>query len=350
MAGASLKAGMLGVGTIAVASYGFLPGLKELQDEVKVVAVADPAIDRAREVATEYGIPEAYATLDEMLERSDIDLVINLTPIPLHNATSLKILQAGKHLIIEKPIALDLDGMRAVEAAVAEAGVRTCVCLQVRFSPQFTMTRSLVGGGLIGELHYAEVDYFHNIGPEVSQYEWNLRKDGGGSSLLTAGCHALDGLMMFMDSEVTEVTSYATSSPHPNFSRYEYPTSSVTILRFANGALGKVASIVDSHQPYYLRVHLVGREGTILDGKLWSKAIAGLDPDRWTELGVQLESLMVVDEPYLLQVQELADALDVDREMALTSLADSVRTFEVVFAADRSAELGRAVPMSEISP
>ena len=59
---------------------------------------------------------------------------------------------------------------------------------------------------------------------------------------------------------------------------------------------------------------------------------------------------MVVDEPYLLQFQEFADALEGDREMALTSLADAVRTFEVVFAADRSAELGRPVPMSEISP
>ena len=114
--------------------------------------------------------------------------------------------------------------------------------------------------------------------------------------------------------------------------------------------IGKVASIVDSHQPYYLRVHLVGSEGAILDGKLWSKQIAGLDPDRWTELGVQLESLNVVDEPYLLQFQEFADALDGDREMALTSLADSVRTFEVVFAADRSAGLGRPVLMREISP
>ena len=224
--------------------------------------------------------------------------------------------------------------------------MRTCVCLQVRFSPQFAMTRSLVGGSLIGPVHYAEVDYFHNIGPEVSQYEWNLRSDGGGSSLLTAGCHALDGLMMFMDDEVTEVMSYATSSPHPNFSRYEYPTSTVTILRFAGGAVAKVASIVDSHQPYYLRVHLVGSEGTILDGKLWTKGIAGLDPDRWSELGVQLESLMVVDEPYLLQFQEFAAALDGDREMALTSLADAVRTFEVVFAVDRSAELGRPVPMT----
>ena len=84
--------------------------------------------------------------------------------------------------------------------------------------------------------------------------------------------------MMFMGTEVTEVTSYATSSPHPNFSRYEYPTSSVTILRYANGALGKVASVVDSHQPYYLRVYLVGSEGTILDGKLWSEGSPASTP------------------------------------------------------------------------
>jgi predicted dehydrogenase len=342
------RVGMVGYGWAAGAHIGAL----ELIDRFEVAAVCTSREDvDAAELERIHGHPiELVRDVDELIARPDIDVIDLCSRSNLHASQAITAARAGKHLIIEKPIALDLEGMRAVEAAVKESGVRTCVCLQVRFSPQFTMTRSLVGGGLIGPLHYGEVDYFHNIGPEVSQYEWNLRSDGGGSSLLTAGCHALDGLMLFMDGDVTEVTSYATSSPHPNFSRYEYPTSSVTILRFASGALGKVASIVDSHQPYYLRVHLVGAEGTILDGKLWSKAITGLDPDRWTELGVQLESLNVVDEPYLLQFQEFADALEGDREMALTSLADSVRTFEVVFAADRSAELGRAVPMSEISP
>ena len=116
---------------------------------------------------------------------------------------------------------------------------------------------------------------------------------------------------MFLGNDITEVTSYETSSPHPNFSRYEYPTSSVTILRYANGAIGKVASVVDSHQPYYLRVYLVGRDGTILDGKLWSERIAGLDPDRWTELGVKLESVIEdIDDAYTPQFQEFYDALD----------------------------------------
>src|SRR5262245_3500090 len=105
MARTPLRAGMLGVGTIATASYGFLPGLKEMQEDVALIAVADPVVERARTVAAQYGVSEAYADLDEMLERSDIDLVINLTPIPAHGSTSLKILEAGKHLVAEKPIA-----------------------------------------------------------------------------------------------------------------------------------------------------------------------------------------------------------------------------------------------------
>ena len=339
------RVGMVGYGWAAGAHIGAL----DLVDRFEVAAICTSREVSAAELERSHGRPiEIVRDVSDLIARSDIDVIDICSRSNLHAQQAVAAARAGKHLIIEKPIALELEGMRAVEAAVADAGVRTCVCLQVRFSPQFTMTRSLVEGRLIGPLHYGEADYFHNIGPEVSQYEWNLKSDGGGSSLLTAGCHALDGLLMFMDGDVSEVTSYATSSPHPNFSRYEYPTSSVTIMRFASGAIGKVASIVDSHQPYYLRVHLVGSEGAILDGKLWSKQIAGLDPDRWSELGVQLESLNVVDEPYLLQFQEFAAALDDDREMALTSLADSVRTFEVVFAADRSATLGRPVAMSEI--
>jgi len=292
---------------------------------------------------------EIVHDLAALLARPDIDVVDLCSRSDLHAAQAIAAAQAGKHVIVEKPVALDLAGLRAVEAAVRAAGVRTCVCLQVRFSQQFTATRSVVANDLIGPIHYGEVDYLHNIGPEVSQYEWNLRAAGGGSSLLTAGCHALDGLLMFMGGDVVEVTSHTTTSPHPDFARYEYPTSSVTVLRYANGALGKCASIVDSHQPYYLRVHLVGSDGAIFDGKLWSARIAGLDRDRWTELGVKLESSADdVDEPYVPQFQEFFAALDEDREMALTSLADAARTHEVIFAADRSAAERRPVPMAEI--
>ena len=125
-----------------------------------------------------------------------------------------------------------------------------------------------------------------------------------------------------MGSPVEEVSSYSTGSDHPVFARYEYPTSSVTILRFANGAVGKVASVMDAHQPYYFRLHLVGSHGVIMDGKLWSSRIEGLDPDSWTELGVRLESSAdVVNHSYERQFRAFFEALASDQDMPETSLA-----------------------------
>lgn len=341
-----LRVGLVGSGWAAGAHVGAHSQI----DACEVVAICTSRAPVPPAFTGRDGTPlEVVRDFADLIARDDIDVIDICSRSDVHAAQAIAAAEAGKHLIIEKPIGLHLADMRAVEGAVQAAGVRTCVCLQVRFGQQFTATRGLVDGDLIGPIHYAEVDYNHHIGPEVGQYEWNLRRDGGGSTLLTAGCHALDGLLMFMGNDITEVTSYETASTHPNFAPYEYATSSVTVVRYANGAIGKVASVIDSHQPYYLRVYLVGRDGTILDGKLWSDRMTGLDPDRWTELGIKLESVIEdIDDAYTTQFQEFYAAVNGDREMERTSLADAVQTFEVVFAADRSANEGRTVAMSEL--
>jgi UDP-N-acetyl-2-amino-2-deoxyglucuronate dehydrogenase len=339
---------------VGLVGYGWVTGAHitalQLIPGVRVAAICSSRDLDPAELEQRHGRPiEVVRDLDELLARPDIDVVDICSRSNLHASQAIAAARAGKHVIVEKPIALNLAELRDLEAAVRSSGVRTCVCFEVRYSPQFTATRSLLDIGMLGDLHYAELDYYDAVGPAFRQYEWNRLKVGGGSSLLSAGCHSVDGLLLFMGTDVTEVTSYATRSSHPEFVRYEYPTTSVTIMRFANGAIGKVASVLDAHQPYYLRVHLVGSEGTVLDGKVWSRRIEGLDRDRWTSLGVKLESSAdVVEHPYLAQFEAFFAALDEDREMALTSLADAVPTFEVIFAADRSAEEGRPVRLEEI--
>ena len=287
--------------------------------------------------------------LDELLARDDIDVIDICSRSNLHAEQAIAAARAGKHLIIEKPIALSVAELRALQEAVAASGVRTCVCFEERHSAQFTATKSMLDNDLIGPLHYAEVDYYHEVGPSVRQYEWNRLKIGGGSSLLSCGCHAVDGLLLFMRAEPVDVTSYTTGSPNPIFARYEYPTSSVSIIKFDNGALGKVASIIDSYQPYHLRIHLVGSDGAIVDGKFWSTRIEGLDPDQWSDLGVKLEtSADVIHHPYAQQFRAFFRALDEDREMPLTSLAEAAKSFELVFAADLSAELGRTLRLADL--
>jgi predicted dehydrogenase len=134
-------------------------------------------------------------------------------------------------------------------------------------------TRALIEQGLLGELHYGEVDYYYGIGPWYGQFRWNTGKKEGGSALLSAGCHALDALLLCMGGEVESVTSMSTRSRSDVFAPYEYDTSSVTLLKFKNGAVGKCAAIVDCLQPYYFHTHLVGSQGSLLDDKFHSQRL-----------------------------------------------------------------------------
>lgn len=278
-----------------------------------------------------------YSDLDKMLADPEID-VVSISSYPYeHAGQAIAAARAGKHLIIEKPLALNWEDCLSIESAVNSAGVKTCVCFECRYSSQMLATKSLVDQGLLGEIHYAEVDYYHGIGPWYGQYRWNTRKKAGGSSLLTAGCHALDALLLIMGNEVDSLTSYATTSSNKDFAAYEYPTSNVTIMKFKDGRIGKVASIIDCLQPYYFHVHLVGSEGSLLDNKFYSSRLTGLNKDSWSELSMKmLDSGDVSDHPYQTQFEAFFQALNEGKEMPLTSLKDALHTHEVIFSADRS--------------
>jgi predicted dehydrogenase len=201
--------------------------------------------------------------------------------------------------------------------------------------------KAVIDRGLLGKIHYGEVDYYHGIGPWYGQFRWNTRKEAGGSSLLSAGCHALDALLLCMGEEVESVSSYSTNSGNPDFARYEYATTSVTILKFRDGRVGKVASVIDCLQPYYFHVHLVGSEGSLLDNKFHSTQLGGLTQAAWSELSMKLlDSGDVSDHPYQTQFESFFAALDAGREMPLTSLAHALRTHQVIFATDDSAKRG----------
>jgi predicted dehydrogenase len=235
-----------------------------------------------------------------------------------------------------------------VRDAVRRAKVQACVCFEVRFSRQFQTVRAVVEQGLLGRLHYGEVDYYHGIGPWYGQFPWNVKRQGGGSSLLSAGCHALDALLMVMDAPVEEVTSYATRSANDTFAPYEYDTTAVTILRFKGGAVGKVASVIDCLQPYYFHTHLVGSEGSLLDDKFHSAKL-GTDKSRWSALATALvDSGDVKDHPYQPQFQAFVDAIRARRKMPLTDLETALETHRVIFAADLSARKGEPVRMGKM--
>jgi predicted dehydrogenase len=140
-----------------------------------------------------------------------------------------------------------------------------------------------------------------------------------------------------MGHDVQELTSFATRSANKDFAKYEYPTTSVSIIEFNNGSIGKVASVIDCLQPYYFHIHLVGSKGSLLDNKFYSSELGGLNKNKWSELSMKmLDSGDVSDHPYLNQFETFFKAMDEGKEMPLTSLDDALHTHEIIFAADKS--------------
>ena len=339
---------------IGVVGLGWAAGA-HIETFKKVAGANVTAVCSRRELdqaglAARYGVPlKAYRDYDAMLRDDSIDVVDICTPHPFHAEQAIAAARAGKHLVIEKPIALTYEDAAAVGRAVAEAGVKVCVCFELRFAGQATAIRALIDQGLLGTLHYGEVDYYHGIGPWYGQTEWNVRKGMGGSSLLTAGCHALDLLLWFMDGEVAQVSSTGTKTASPIFAPYEYDTSTVSLLQFGDGRIGKVASVIDCLQPYYFHIHLVGSEGSVLDNRFSSRKLPGTLKDGWNQLSVPLiDSGDVADHPYLPQFQAFVDGVARNAEMPLTNFETAFATHRVAFAADLSAREHRWVPLSEL--
>jgi UDP-N-acetyl-2-amino-2-deoxyglucuronate dehydrogenase len=338
--------GIIGYSWAATAHIGAINATGKAQ----VTAIWSSRALDAHELSARHGCPlTVHSDLDAMLRDPGIH-VVDITSYPDQHADHFcRAAARGKHVIVEKPLAIEWREILKMKKAAAEARIRTCVCFECRYSSQFIGTKSVIDAGLLGRLHYGEVDYYHGIGPWYGQYRWNTKRHQGGSALLTAGCHALDALLLCMNDEVEEVSSYATQSANPIFQAYEYQTTSTTILRFRNGGVGKSAAVVDCLQPYYFHTHLVGSEGSLLDNKFHSQKLAGLNRAAWSQLSLRmLDSGDVADHPYQTQFQAFFDALDADRDMPLTSFDDAFATHRVIAAADKSAAERRPVRLSEL--
>lgn len=301
----------------------------------------------SQEVSAKHGGKiTCHASLEEMLKDPGLHAVSICSYPNDHAKHAIAAAKAGKHLIIEKPLALSWEDCQSIRKAVQKARVKTCICFECRFSSQFLTIKAVLDQGLLGRLHYGEIDYYHGIGPWYGQYRWNTKKNAGGSSLLSAGCHAMDALLLCLGTEVESVCSYAAQSASQHFATYEYPTTTVTILKFKDGKIGKCASVIDCLQPYYFHTHLVGSEGSLLDNKFFSTRLGGLNKAKWSELSMKmLDSGDVSDHPYQLQFENFFQALDRGEEMPLTSLEHALRSHEVIFAADRSAREGKPVAL-----
>lgn len=310
--------------------------------EVRAIVSRDKSRAAARAAELRLTHCRAYDRLEEMLASPDIHIVSIATPHHLHVEQGVAAAQAGKHLMLEKPVALDLTGLRKLQAAVRAAKVKTVVCFVLRWNPLFETIKAMLKDDVVGPLLYAEVDYFHGLGPWYAQYEWNIKKEIGGSSLLTAGCHAVDGLRWFMGKRAVEVSAYASYSPN-NPLKYEYEPNSVTLVKFDDGTMGKTASSVECVMPYLFNILLLGEKGSVRNNQVFSKRWVG--QTGWATIPTILpDSGDVSHHPFKDQVSHFVDCILNNRE-SHANLEDAAQTHEICFASEISAREKRPVAL-----
>ena len=208
---------------------------------VRIVSISSRNPDTARRLAARVGldcaIPERF---EDVLADDRVDIVNVSGPNHVHAEQGIAAAEAGKHVLVEKPMVLSMDENRRLRDAVAKAGVKSIVSFVLRWNPLFDILKAQLAAGTIGELFYAEVDYWHGLGPERHQYPWFRRKDTAGSTMLLGGCHALDAIRWFVGDEVAEVSAMSNNKKD----LYEYDANVVATMKFRNGTIGKIVGPV----------------------------------------------------------------------------------------------------------
>lgn len=311
----------------------------------QVVALCGRTQEKAAAKAAEAGLTDVklYTDYAAMLRDPAVQAVSICTPPHLHPQETIQAARAGKHILLEKAVANDLPNLRAMTAAVREAKVKTVVSFVLRWNPEFQWIERMLAEQTLGSLFYAEVDYWHHIGAQYGQYIWNVKKEIAGSAFLSAGCHAVDALRLFVKDEVSEVMAYSNKC-NPV---YEYDTNIVGIVKFAGGAIGKVSTSFDVQCPYAFNIDLLGDKGTIRDNHIYAKEFFAGQTDWITVPTIRPDSGDVAHHPFDGEISHFIDCIRNDTE-SFVNLEDAARTHEVCFALDQSAATGRPVRIADL--
>lgn len=282
-----------------------------------------------------------HNSLDDVLQDERVDIVDLTGPNHVHAEQGIATAKAGRHLLIEKPIAMTVEQNRALRDAVAQSGVKSVVSFVLRWNPLFENLKSLLAAKAIGDLIYLEVDYWHGIGPWYSGWDWARTRKTGGSTMHLGGCHAVDAMRWFADDEVVEVSAFSNNKK----GLYEYDANVVAIVKFRNGAIGKTSTLFDCEMPYSFNIDLIGTEGTMRDNRLWSKKLFPKQTDWATLPTIMPDSGDVDHHAFDAEMDHLVDCILKNCE-SHCSVADAFHTTQVCLAIDQSiAQGGKSVSL-----
>jgi predicted dehydrogenase len=241
--------GVLGVAKIATEKV--IPAMQrgELSE---VVAIASRDAARAREASNALGVPVAHGSYEALIDDPGVDAIYNPLPNHLHVPWTIRAMEAGKHVLCEKPIGLTIDDARRLMAVRDRTGRKVQEAFMVRTHPQWLRVQTLVRNGRIGELR-SMAGYFSYFNSDSANIR-NVLEYGGGA-IFDIGCYLVNTSRMIFGAEPRRVVSLIDRDPVLKVDRL-----SSLILDFERGqSIGTCSTQVVSYQ----RVHVIGTTGRI---------------------------------------------------------------------------------------
>lgn len=332
------KFGIIGCGMIANIHA---KAIQKIPNAV-IAGIYDPAADSVQEFAAQYQC-RVYLSLEEMLADTGVDVINICTPSGVHAKQAIASARAGKHVIVEKPLAVNKEDAQAVVRVQRKTGVKICVISQLRFSCGVQALRDAVRQGKLGRIimgslsmrYYRSEEYYQKGG-------WRGRwsSDGGGA-LMNQGIHGLDLLSYICGPVVSVRALYKTL-----FHNIEVEDTLCAVLEFKNGALGTVEASTAIKPGSPRRIEIGGTQGSAV---LTEDAITEWRVDKpvpdtrehW-QMGAENDPSALDVTGHLLQFKNLLASVE-GREELLVDAAAGCSTVELVLAIYESARSGKTV-------
>lgn len=348
----SFKIGLIGCGFATRDRH--LPALQRVA-EAEVIALADVDPDSLNHVADHWRVPRRYLSAGELIKDRAVEAVAVCVPAAAHVEVALAAVDAGKHVFVEKPLALSLDDAHLLVERARRSSVKVMVGFNLRWHRLVRQARTLVGRGAIGSIQCVHSVFSDSMCEQSGLREWRLRRDLGGGALFEKAVHHFDLLRFLLEDEFEEV--YA----HSRRGRGEDETVSV-ITRMRSGVLATL--LVSDATSVNNEITLYGESGALhvdcyrSDGLRLSSLtdLPGAPLTRLRrmiaaakQLGTSVAEIRnggAFNATYEAEWRHFIGAIRGDKAPACT-LNDGLRALEIVVAATQSASLGQPVKIAQ---
>lgn len=250
----TLRVGILGAARIAPKA---VCDPARVLSNVEITAVAARDSAKAESFAKQNNVRSVLDGYDALIARPDIDLVYNPLPINLHAEWTIKALEAGKHVLCEKPFAMNADEARAMVAASGKSGKRLIEAFHYRYHPAFRQCLTWIADGRIGEIQSIDAEF--SVAIRDTDDEIRQLPETGGGAMMDLGCYPLHWVLnLIEEEEPSRIDAQAVQT------RRGVDKSMMAVFVYASGKKATITTTMEEGQPFQASLHIHGSKGKIL--------------------------------------------------------------------------------------